>query len=169
MILSDRDLRMLALAGKLVDPFDEALLNPASIDIRVGLRCIREVGPNAWRDFDLSHHSQEFPALLRPNEFILLETAETLMVPNGYAMECKLKSSAARKGWNHSLAFWFDPGWIGVGTFEFKNISRYQDLLFWPGMRICQIVYHRLSSDAEHPYNGRYQGAKQVELAKPEK
>ena len=89
-------------------------------------------------------------------------------MPNGYALECKLKSSLARLGLDHSLAFWFDPGWNGIGTLELRNVTRYQSIPLWFGRRIVQIILHRLSSDAEHPYAGRYQGANRVEGPKPE-
>jgi dCTP deaminase len=169
MILCDRDLKTLLRAGFLLDPFDESAVNPASVDIRVGLNVIRELGINYWGDVYIGDTSREAPLAIVPGEFILVETLEKIKVPNGYAVDCKLKSTMARKGLNHSLAFWFDPGWIGVGTFELHNVTRFNNICIWYGMRIAQIVVHRLSGDAEHPYQGRYQNAKRVELAKPER
>jgi dCTP deaminase len=165
MILCDRDLT--SLGPTLLTPFIPENVNPASIDISIGLTVIREHGPNHWKDNYIGDTTQESPILVGPGEFLLVETYETLRVPNGYAVDCKLKSTMARRGWDHSLAFWFDPGWDGIGTFEIRNITKYQTLHLWYKMRFAQIVVHRLSGDALKPYTGRYQGAKRVELAKP--
>lgn len=179
MILCDRSLR--ALHHKLVDPADDSLINPASIDIRIGRHAKVEYdkGPaidqsgNEWtfrkeasfREIDL----YEGPLWIQPNQFVLIETYECLMVPNGYSVELKLKSSIARKGWNHSLAFWFDPGWYGIGTMEIKNILQFAHLELKYGMRFGQIIVHRNDGESEKPYQGRYQNATTVEAAKPEK
>lgn len=165
MILCDRDLR--ALGPSLIYPYDETLVNPASIDIRVGLQAIHETY-SGWIKQDLAELHEGAPYFIAPKDFILVETYERIMVPNGYAIELKLKSSLARAGLNHSLAFWFDPGWHGIGTFELMNVTRYHPIGIWPGMRIAQIIVHRLSGDAVKPYSGRYQGATGVEGAVPE-
>jgi dCTP deaminase len=168
MILCDRDLKSLARSGWLVRPYDEKLLNPASIDIRVGQNIIREKGINHWQDQYIGDSTYDVPVQIEPGEFILVETLEEIIVPSGYSIDCKLKSTMARKGLDHSLAFWFDPGWHGIGTFELRNVTRHQTIHVWYGMCIAQIIVHRLSGAAEHPYAGRYQGAKRVELAKSE-
>jgi dCTP deaminase len=82
-------------------------------------------------------------------------------------VDLRLKSSTARMGWNHSLAFWVDPGWSGVLTMEVQNISK-GPLRLTYGQRFAQIIVHELSSlTGEHSYQGRYQGATTVEAAKP--
>lgn len=123
-----------------------------------------EERPNQWKTHVIE---PEGAYILIPNEFVLIETYETLKVPNGYAVELKMKSSRAREGLDHSLAFWFDPGWHGVGTMELKNVSRFQNIFLKPQMRVAQIIVHRLSGDAEKPYAGRYQNASSVEGSKP--
>lgn len=168
MILCDRDLKTLAKAGMLVEPYDESLVNPASIDIRIGLNIIREVR-GGWKDYYIGDSTRESPIIINPGEFILVETLEKLIVPNGYAVECRLKSSLARSGLDHLLAFWFDPGWKGVGTLELRNVTNSKEVYLWYGRPIVQIIVHRLSGDAEKPYEGRYQNATKVELSKPEK
>ena len=77
-----------------------------------------------------------------------------------------LKSSVARMGWNHSLAFWFDPGWNGIGTLEIKNITQYSILPIWYGMPFGQLVVHMLDDVPNKPYNGKYQNASGVEGVK---
>ena len=57
-----------------------------------------------------------------------------------------LKSSRAREGYQHALAGWIDPGWVGSKlTLELKNNRRYRSLPLYPGMRIGQIVFHTMS------------------------
>lgn len=88
------------------------------------------------------------------------------MVPNDLAVELKLKSSRAREGFDHSLAFWFDPGWDGIGTLEIHNMNRLQTLTLEYGMRFAQIIVHKLDVPVTNPYAGRYQNATSVEAAK---
>ena len=182
MILCDRDLHKLVFPEKysvthpppLLSPCEESLINPASVDIRVGNSRIRESEimyfngqrDTGWEPFSLESFTQSYPLQINPGQVILLSTLETINVPNGYAIDLRLKSSVARAGWNHALAFWFDPGWSGVGTMELQNITRYQTLTLWSGMRIAQVIVHRLSGPADKPYAGRYQGAMSVEGAK---
>lgn len=160
-ILCDRDLRFMMDAGLIENP-DYGLLNPASIDIRVGRRIIVEMGHGRWDKIKLPENGVYF----QPGEFALVETMESFRVPNGYAMDLRLKSSTARLGWDHSLAFWVDPGWEGVLTMEVRNVLRYNNLLLRPGDRFAQAIVHRLTGDSERPYAGRYNGARSVEGAK---
>lgn len=88
------------------------------------------------------------------------------MVPRDLAVELKLKSSRAREGFDHSLAFWFDPGWDGVGTLEVHNMNRYTSLELSYGLRFAQLVIHKLDRPVIQGYNGRYQHATSVEAAK---
>jgi dCTP deaminase len=160
MILSDVTLR--AMLPQLIQRPDPELVNPASIDIRIGKRILGESQSGMDREITVIDE----PYLLDPGEFVLVPTMEWLMVPNGFAMELRLKSSSARRGYDHSLAFWFDPGWSGIGTMEIRNVTRMQRLPLKWGQRFAQIIVHKLDRDAEHPYQGRYQGAAGVEPAK---
>lgn len=139
------------------------LINPASVDIRIGSKIIF---PDISQQILTLYANEENPRVVLPGEFLLVETYETLIVPKDVAIELKLKSSRAREGWNHSLAFWFDPGWYGIGTMELKNITQNRFLNIWPGMRIAQIIIHNLDQPVEQGYQGRYQNATSVEASK---
>lgn len=173
MILSDGTLRAKLYEFIDQDHADYTLVNPASIDIRIGKTLMREYhdpysyDPNSctWEQVSLPEDTPHY-YYLAPGEFVLVETLERLRVPNGYALELKLKSSRAREGYNHSLAFWFDPGWDGIGTMEIHNMSRYRQLPLWRGMRFGQIVIHQLDAPAINPYAGRYNYATGVEPSK---
>lgn len=158
-ILCDRDL--LDLGTSMIDDFDPALVNPASIDIRVGRTAKVEMSHGYWTDVDL-----EQGHVFEPGDFALVSTLEMFRVPNGYAMDLRLKSSTARRGWDHSMAFWVDPGWEGVLTMEVRNVLRFNSLRIRTGDLFAQVIVHRLSGESSRPYRGKYHGAGAVEPAK---
>lgn len=164
MILSDGTLR--EMLPRLIRDPDYELVNPASVDIRVGRELLLETARGHFTKFDLTRYSQSDPLWLWAGDFALVATYEHLLVPNGYAVELKLKSSRAREGWEHSLAFWFDPGWDGIGTMEIRNGTRYTQLPIWCGLKFGQIIVHQLDRPAEKPYSGRYNRAAGAEQSK---
>ena len=136
-------------------------IQSGSIDIRIGDKIIIEK-----RSGMVEMYIPPSGLIVQPGEFFLAETLESFNIPNGYGMDLKLKSSMARLGWNHSLAFWFDPGWVGVGTMEIKNIKQYAVLMIKPHQWFAQIFIEKLSGESQRPYKGRYHGARTVEQAK---
>lgn len=169
MILSDRELYDLVFIKGMVtershDDIPHSNINPASIDIRVGAKCLCEESNERMIEVDLSKIGGDWFA---PGQFALIETYETFNVPNDIALDLRLKSSMARLGWDHSLAFWVDPGWRGVLTMEIRNATQYTSLFLKYGQRFAQVIAHQLSSSAMNPYNGQYQNATEVERAKP--
>lgn len=165
MILSNVSLRQ-RLHEFIVRDADDQLINPASIDIRLGKTMLRESRGGSWIACDLSKATKESPFRLDPGEFTLIDTFETIAVPNGFAMELKLKSSRAREGYDHSNAFWVDPGWNGVLTMEIQNVSRYTFLPVYCGMKFAQVIIHQLNRAANPAYGGRYNHAEGVEASK---
>lgn len=157
MIIAGKDLER--IGPKLLSPFDPALLNPASIDIRIGKTYMKEGQPDP--------QPLVGTLVVEPGERLLVSTLETIHVPPQLAIELRLKSSRAREGWDHALAFWFDPGWTGIGTMELMNTNRGIWLSIEEGMKIAQIIVHQLSCPVDEGYHGRYQGAKGVERSKP--
>lgn len=166
MVVGDIELKRM-LAQLIEDP-DYSLVNPASIDIRVGLHLLQETLEGGWHEVGMGYASQHSPYVLDPGALVMVATMENITIPNGYAAELKLKSSAARRGYNHALAFWVDPGWSGILTMELKNWTRFSRLPLYPGMKIAQLVIHKMDQPAEFPYVGRYKGATKVEGYKPE-
>lgn len=161
------DTQLLKMLNKLIPHgADPELINPASIDICIGNSLREEVGGDRWKDIDLRGYSKEWPYRLRPGAFVLVSTLEHVHVSNGYAVDLRLKSSRAREGYEHALAFWVDPGWDGVLTMEIKNWSEYQSLPLYPGLRFGQMIVHKLAGRAAKPYSGKYNKATTVEGAK---
>jgi dCTP deaminase len=150
------DLSLWKILNELVrDPeLDPDLVNPASIDVRVGPEMLLEVGRQEFKPVDLTAG----PVDLQPGDFALVSTLEWLAVPSGYAVELKLKTSDVGLGFSQSTPVWLDPGWRGVGTMEIRNATRHTPLRLECGMRIAQIVVHQLDQPAVRPCRDRLEG-----------
>ena len=160
MILSDWQIRYYEQLDAIVEPFDPELLNPASIDVRLGNRLMIEVADERELiEIDISKRTAEHPYWLLPNEFCLAETIETFNLPRFISAQFVLKSSRAREGYQHLLAGFCDPGWHGSKlTLELKNARRFHDLPLYPGLKIGQMVFRKMCTSPLKDYSetGRY-------------
>lgn len=160
MILPDHEIIEWCETGNLVTPFDPALVNPASLDIRLGNSVLLEEGNRReWHEITIDNYTKDNPFWLDPGEFILAQSHEIFNVPDCLAGQFALKSSLARDGFEHLMAGYIDPGFTGsVLTLELKNARHIHHVPIWPGMRIGQIVWHQLSSEPMVSYkdSGRY-------------
>ncbi|MFD0918201.1 dCTP deaminase [Saccharopolyspora rosea] len=173
MLLSDRDLRKELDEGRLeLDPFDAAMIQPSSIDVRLD-RFFRVFDNTKYTHIDPSQQQDELtslvetpdddPFVLHPGEFVLGSTFESVRLPEDLAGRLEGKSSLGRLGLlTHSTAGFIDPGFTGHITLELSNVANLP-ITLWPGMKIGQLCLFRLSSPADHPYGStqagsRYQG-----------
>ncbi|MCB0873181.1 MAG: dCTP deaminase [Thermoleophilia bacterium] len=168
MVLSDRTIREQIAAGRLVvDPFDDALIQPSSIDVRVdaGFRVfqnsrqpyidVRNPSPDLT---DLVTASPDEPFILHPGEFVLGSTLERIGIPDDLVGRLEGKSSLGRLGLLiHSTAGYIDPGWDGQITLELSNVARLP-ITIYPGMPIGQISFLTLTTPVDAPYRGKYHG-----------
>lgn len=157
MILSDKSLQQLAFDG-LVEPFIHDNVQGSSIDLTLGgtINVEAPVGSGGkWFETSIEDAYE-----LAPGEFILAHTEETITIPEGCAAMVLLRSSAARAGYEHSLAGWCDPGFTGQLTLELRNNCRFHHLPVQAGMRLCQLIVHKLDKQAIAHYGirGNYQG-----------
>jgi dCTP deaminase len=160
MILVDWQIRNACKNG-LIDPFDEELLNPSSIDVRIGISAMVDT-KHGFTDYpNFKYHTKNDPYYILPNDCILVGTLERINLPIFYAAELKLKSSRAREGLNHALAGWIDNGYRGIITLELKNNSIMRSVPIYPGLRIGQLIIMNTTTP-ETPYNGKYQDASSV-------
>lgn len=160
MLIPDHEIRRLCRQEAMVVPFNEELLNPASLDVTLGDRILieREETP-ALETVSILGHTQDDPFLIHPGEFFLAETQEIFNLPDNIGAQFVLKSSRAREGWDHAEAGWCDPGWYGSRlTMELKNSRRYHPLGIWPGLKIGQMKFISLLGRSERSYaqTGRY-------------
>ena len=173
MLLSDRDLRAEIAAGRVgLDPFDDRLVQPSSIDLRLD-RYFRVFHNSRYSHIDVARQMDDLtelvepagdePFMLHPGEFVLGSTLERITLPDDLAGRLEGKSSLGRLGLlTHSTAGFIDPGFTGHVTLELSNVANLPITLY-PGMKIGQLCLFRLTSPAEKPYGSgatgsRYQG-----------
>jgi dCTP deaminase len=94
---------------------------------------------------------------------VLGSTLERVALPDDMVARLEGKSSLGRLGLLiHSTAGYVDPGWDGYLTLELSNVANLP-ITIYPGMKIGQISFFRLTTPAERPYGStgtrsKYQG-----------
>jgi dCTP deaminase len=143
MILHDTEIQRLIQEERMIEPFEPELLNPASLDLRLGDNIMVEVEHTSELQIQsIAHCSADNPYWLAPGEFVLAETRETFNMPNDVCGMFCLKSSRAREGYEHSHAGFADPEWCGSKlTLELVNARRLHSLPLYPGLKIGQMVF----------------------------
>ncbi len=170
MILSDVDIRKELAAGRIeIDPFEEACVQPSSVDLHVDSQFrvfansrypfidVRKPMPDLT---ELVEVTGDDPFILHPGEFVLGSTRERVRLPDDLVARLEGKSSLGRLGLLiHSTAGYVDPGWDGYLTLELSNVANLP-ITIYSGMKIGQISFFRLSSPAENPYGSKQTGSK---------
>lgn len=173
MLLSDRDIRAELESGRVrLDPYEPAMIQPSSIDVRID-KYFRLFDNHKYAVIDPAAEQPELtrlvevaadePFVLHPGEFVLGSTYEQVTLPDDIAARLEGKSSLGRLGLlTHSTAGFVDPGFTGHVTLELSNVATLP-IKLWPGMKVGQLCFFRLSSPAEQPYGtgasgSRYQG-----------
>ena len=173
MLLSDHDILDEIDSDRIrLDPWDPDMIQPSSIDMRLDkyFRVFQNhMYPHIDPAQDQSDLTQEViaeegaPFILHPGEFVLGSTYEEVTLPDDVAARVEGKSSLGRLGLlTHATAGFIDPGFSGHVTLELANVATLPIKLY-PGMKIGQLCFFRLSSPADHPYGAakygsRYQG-----------
>jgi dCTP deaminase len=173
VLLSDKDIKTQIESGRVgIDPYEPAMVQPSSIDVRLD-KFFRVFENHRYPHIDPSTEQTDLtreveangdePFVLHPGEFVLGSTYEVVTLPNNIAARLEGKSSLGRLGLlTHSTAGFIDPGFSGHVTLELANVATLPILLY-PGMKIGQVCFFQMTSDAEHPYGSsvygsRYQG-----------
>jgi dCTP deaminase len=170
LILSDRDIRIAIKEGRIgIEPFDEADVQPSSVDLHVD---------HLFRTFHNARHpyidvkkpmedltelvevKDDEAFILHPGEFVLGSTEEYVKLPNDLVARLEGKSSLGRLGLLiHSTAGYVDPGFEGHLTLELSNVANLP-ITIYPHMKIGQISFFQLTSEAENPYGSSTVGSK---------
>src|SRR6059058_4033981 len=172
MVLSDATIARLLAEGRIeIAPYDKALLQPSSVDVRVD-RFFRVFHNNRYPFIDVKVEQAELtelveiderPFILHPGEFVLGSTLERIKLADDLVARLDGKSSLGRLGLLiHSTAGFIDPGWDGHVTLELSNVANLP-VTIYPGMKIGQISFVQLSEPAQTPYGtgeigSKYQG-----------
>ena len=168
MILSDRDIKAAIASGRVKiasSRGDSAMhIHASSMDLHLSdvfkiyehskFAILDPKNPETFRNNmrTVTVEAGE-PFIVQPGEFALGVTQEKISVPDDLVVRVEGRSSLGRLGIIvHSTARFVDPGFSGTITLEISNLNRLPVALY-PGMRICQIAFIKMSSPAETPYD----------------
>ena len=166
--MNDKEIREAIDSGRLViDPFDPSLIQPNSLDVRLGGTESRYVTTgynniiNLANDAPRNVSRQVDEVLIRPGEFVLVETLEYIEMPNDMYGMVIGKSSSGRLGIDTENAGLIDSGFKGTITLELYNKQRTISYRIPVGFEIAQIAFFECN-EVETPYGSsttsRYQG-----------
>jgi dCTP deaminase len=170
MILSDRSIREELDAGRVeIDPLYPDCIQPSSVDLHVD-RYFRVFRNHTMRVIDVKEDQEDLTELveikpdeafiLHPGEFVLGSTEERVKLPHDLVARLEGKSSLGRLGLLiHSTAGFVDAGWDGHLTLELSNVATLPITLY-PGMKIGQISFLRMTTPADTPYGSKAAGSK---------
>ena len=161
-MLSDGTITRLIEEGHIrIEPWDPGLVQPASIDLRLGtsfrvfhnhrIQAIDLADPPR----DLTEHVAIDPGdtfVIHPGEFVLGRTEERVTMPDDLVARIEGKSSLGRLGLIvHATAGFVDPGFEGTLTLEITNFNSVP-IVLRPGLPIAQLSLMTLDRPAERPY-----------------
>jgi dCTP deaminase len=161
-VLSDGTIRRLVAEGRVrIEPWDESMVQPASVDLRLGTS-FRVFHNHRISAIDLADPPKNLTELveigdadsfvIHPGEFVLGSTQEHVQLPNDIVARIEGKSSLGRLGLIvHATAGFVDPGFKGTLTLEITNLTRVP-IILWPGKPIAQLSFMALDQPAERPY-----------------
>ena len=159
--MNDRMIHAWATDGG-VTPYDPAMVNPASIDLRYSGRWRWATNtPERWTDV---MDSDEL--VIEQGQLFLLDTIEYITMPIDYGGMLMLKSSMGRMGLEHLHAGWFDPSFEGTATLEVTNLHPYPVTLK-RGQPIVQLVLTWTGIPSRgYDVTGRYNGQNRPQVAR---
>jgi dCTP deaminase len=161
-VLSDGTIRRRVADGEIkIDPWDDAMVQPASVDLRLG-HSFRVFHNHRASAIDLKDPPRNLteqvtiaddePFLIHPGEFVLGRTLEWVELPDDVVARIEGKSSIGRLGLIvHATAGFVDPGWKGTLTLEITNLTRIP-IKLWANLPIAQLSFMTLDRPAERPY-----------------
>ena len=140
----------------LVHPLNPDHVQPVTVDLTLGNKFAwvgtRDTHIVVGRDTpEYDYHGFTAHAL-RPRDFCLFQTAETITLPMDIAGKFEGKSSLGRIGlMTHVTAGFIDPGFHGILTLEVYNCGPLT-LVLRPGIKIGQVSFTLLGAIPERTY-----------------
>ena len=180
MILSDTDIKKEIKKKRLIiSPFKPSSIQPASYDVVLGnefriFKNTQKAYLDVKEDFssfmELIKIPKGKPLIIHPGEFLLGTTLEKFTIPDTLVGQLMGRSSIGRLGIIvHATAGFIDPGFEGHVTLEMTNVANIPIALY-PGMRIGQVSFTRLTTPAKNPYSqkkgSKYTGQKGPTVSK---
>ena len=162
MVLSDKTIKELLNSKELViDPLGSDAIQPASVDCTLGDNfLVIEANQMDILTLDSEIKYQEITSdliTIPAHSFILATTEQYIKLPNNLTAFVEGRSSIGRMGLFIQNAGWVDPGFEGKITLELYNANSLP-IKLKSKRRICQLVFCEMSTIAENPYRGKYQG-----------
>lgn len=175
MILVDWQIKEWAEKQTGILPYTQENINPASIDLRIGVGwldvqypeirhicvpmtvyqvTIRTLLQNVI--VDTLYKVFRTPKLMRYRRptAVLLTTLESISLPIDIAAQIKLKTTPTREGLGHPIADWVDNGFLGQLTLM---VTANKTISIYPGDKICQLVLHKTKRpDVSYATKGHY-------------
>jgi dCTP deaminase len=153
-VLSDATIARFVDEGRIkIAPWDARLVQPASVDLRLG-DSFRVFHNHRASAIDLRRPPENLTEevlvpegesfVIHPGEFCLGRTLEWVELPADIVARIEGKSSLGRLGLIvHATAGFCDPGWKGTLTLELNNLTRVPIKLY-PGLEIAQLSFMML-------------------------
>src|SRR5438045_5283315 len=148
MVLSDRTIaRLLEEERIVIEPYDESLLQPSSVDVRVD-RFFRVFHNARYPYIDVKEPQEDLtelveidderPFILHPGEFVLGSTLERIVLPDELVAGLEGKSSLGRLGLLiHSTPALLAAGWGAPRPLQLSNVANLP-ITIYHGMKIGQ-------------------------------
>ena len=163
MILSGHEIRQQLGSNIIIDPFDEAKLNPNSYNLSLHDELL--VYQEVVLDMRKSNRVErvcipEDGLVLTPNQLYLGRTVERTETHNFVPM-IEGRSSIGRLGlFVHVTAGFGDVGFCGYWTLEMFAV---QPVKIYPGVSICQIFFHQILGDITESSSEKYQHNRDIQ------
>ncbi|MGI9256422.1 MAG: dCTP deaminase [Salinispira sp.] len=165
MILSGLEIQKRLGSDIIIDPFNEAQLNPNSYNLRLhnellvyDERTLDMKTPNASSTVKIPEEG----LILEANRLYLGRTIEHTRTENLVPM-LEGRSSIGRLGlFVHITAGFGDVGFIGFWTLEIFCV---QPIRVYAGVEICQIFYHSLEGEHISYNGGKYQNNRGIQTS----
>lgn len=175
MMLSDRELKEYSIKHKLVHPFIPENCKGATINLTLDSKIKKyisekeivmgeEVQPDQYEDIDIA----EKPFVLQPNESVLIQSVESINIPDDMSGQINERYSVKLLGLLISPASYLNPGYRGTMSFVAYNQSP-KPIRLVPGIKFSQLAVFRLSTTSDNPYwkqDAKYMGATDVSISK---
>lgn len=160
MILGRSEILRLVNEKNLIENFYEKSLQQAGYDLRMKTAYRIKGEPflkNEERILPTVEEIQDNPILLRPGEYILMETVEKVNMPLNLAAVVYPRTTLFRMGVSLRNGV-VDPGYVGSLIFGLKNESML-NVKIEKGSRVAQMIFLVVKGKTI-PYEGVYKGGK---------
>lgn len=155
-VLADRDIMRYVRSGRLkVEPFDPSLVQPGSIDLRLGHEIEILLGKGAdTKDVKPGEGTKTIKVgrdgyALKPGRLALAKTYESLTLPDNLIGWLEGRSRFARLGLLvHVSSGFIHPGTEGRQTLELYNLSR-GPIVLRSKIPLCQVIFEETKTPAK--------------------